>query len=82
LNYKPHPPDFPVKDWQLRINPDGTVEVSAIVLMDKLSSYAASHGVINDAIQQVLDTAKKFGLIQKEIPIYAKGIILTLAILS
>jgi hypothetical protein len=73
LNDKPHPADFPVKDWQVRYNPDGTAEISAVVLLDNASSYAASHGVSNDAIQQVLDAVKKFGVIEKEIPIYLKG---------
>ena len=73
LNEKPHPADFPVRDWQVRYNPDGTAEMSAVVLTDKLASYAESHGVANDTIQQVLDTVKKFGIIEKEIPIYLKG---------
>jgi hypothetical protein len=73
LNEKPVSPDFPVKDWQLRYNPDGTAEISAVVMLDKLSGYAASHGVSNEAIQQILDTISKFGVVQKEIPIYLKG---------
>jgi len=73
LNDKPHPADFPVKDWQVRYNPDGTAEISAVVLTSNLASYAQSHGVTSDTIQQVLDTVKKFGIVEKEIPIYLKG---------
>ncbi len=73
LNDKPHPEDFPVKDWQVRYNADGTAEISAVVLMDKLTGYAQSHGVTDDTIQTVLDTVKKFGIIEKQMPIYLKG---------
>jgi hypothetical protein len=73
LNDKPHAEDFPVKDWQVRYNPDGTAEMSAVVLLDKVSSYAKSHGVTDDTIQNVLDAVSKFGVLEKEIPVYLKG---------
>ena len=73
LNEKVHAPDFPVKDWQIRVNADGTVEVAAVILLDNVSGYATSHGVTSETVQQVLDTVKKFGVVQKEIPFYAKG---------
>jgi hypothetical protein len=73
LNEKPHPADFPVKDWQVRYNSDGTAEMSAVVLLNNISSYAESHGVTSGTIQKVLDTVKKFGVVEKEIPVYMKG---------
>jgi hypothetical protein len=73
LNEKPVSPDFPIKDCQLRYNPDGTAEVSAVVMLDKLSRYAASHGVSSETIQKILDAINRFGIIQNEIPVYLKG---------
>jgi hypothetical protein len=73
LNDKAHAPDFPVKDWQLRVNPDGTAEVSAVVMMDKINNYSTAHGINNGDLQQVLDIIKKAGIVEKEVPFYVKG---------
>jgi hypothetical protein len=73
LNDKPKSPDFPLKDWQVRYNPDGTAEVSAVVVIGKISSYATSHGVSDESLQQVFDTIKRLGVIENEMPIYMKG---------
>jgi hypothetical protein len=73
LNDKPHPIDFPFKDWQVRYNLDGTAEFSAVVLMDNVPGYAASHGFTSETINSILATVKKYGVVQKEIPVYLKG---------
>jgi len=70
LNEKAHEPDFPIKDWQLRINQDGTGEISAVIMTDKIDDYLASHG---GSSQAVLDTIKKAGIIENELPFYFKG---------
>jgi hypothetical protein len=44
-----------------------------VVIVDKLSSYAAYHGVSSETIQKVLDTVSKFGVVEKEVPLYLKG---------
>jgi hypothetical protein len=73
LNEKAHAPNFPLKDFQLRVNPDGTTEVAAVMMLDKFNDYATTRGASNEGIQQVMDTVKKAGIVSKEIPIYLKG---------
>ncbi len=73
MNDKAHSPNFPLKDMQLRVNPDGTAEVSGLLMMDKVNNYAASHGVSSQALQEALDTIKKAGAVGAEMPIYMKG---------
>ncbi len=73
LNDKTHDPNFPLKDFQLRVNPDGTAEVAAVLMMDNLDKYSAAHGVNSSSLQQALDTVKKAGIVAKEVPIYIKG---------
>ena len=73
LNDKTHAPNFPLKDFQLRVNPDGTAEVAAVLMMDNLDKYGTTHGVNTGSMKEVLDTVKKAGIIAKEVPIYIKG---------
>lgn len=73
MNDKVHAPDFPLKDFQLRLNNDGTAEISGLMMLDKLNNYATAHGGTDEGVQQALDTIKKTGVIEKEIPIYIKG---------
>jgi len=47
---------WPIKDVQLRVNNDGTAELSGVVMRDKLPGYGAAIGVP----QAVIDTVVKF----------------------
>ncbi len=73
LNDKTHAPNFPLKDFQMRVNPDGTAEVAAVMMIDKLDKYGTTHGINNGSLQTVLDSVKKAGIVAKEVPIYVKG---------
>jgi hypothetical protein len=73
MNDKAHAPNFPLKDMQLRINPDGTTEVSAVLMMDKVSTYATSHGVSGQALNDTMDQIKKAGGAVGDVPVYMKG---------
>jgi hypothetical protein len=73
LNDKVHAPNFPLKDFQLRVNTDGTTEIAAVMMLDKFNAYATTRGATNEGIQQVLDGIKKAGIVEKEIPVYMKG---------
>jgi hypothetical protein len=73
LNDKAHGPDFPISDWQLRVNPDGTAEISAVLNIADLDKYAAANGATSEGSQQLLDAVKKAGVITKEVSFYMKG---------
>jgi len=72
LNLKPYP-DKPVKDWQLRINDDNSVEISGLVNVEKIGNYATQYGVSADTVKQALDMVDKAGFLSEEVPVYAKG---------
>lgn len=67
LNTKPMSPNFPLKDFDLRINADKTIEVSSLLLVDRFSN---SKSIPND-VKTALDSVNKAGL--KEVPVYMKG---------
>ena len=64
---------FPIKDVQLKINSDGSVEASGILSVDKLKGYAEatkiSQGDIN-SISKILDDYK---IPRNPVPFYIKG---------
>ncbi len=68
LNYKKYSPNFPVKDWELRVNADKTLEVSSIVKIDK---FGNSDTLTDDRVKKVISDIGKAGL--KEVPVYVKG---------
>jgi hypothetical protein len=70
LNDKGRAPNFPVKDWQLRINSDGTSEISAIIMTDKIVDFTTSHGGNSQAVADIIN---KFGIVEKDLPVYVKG---------
>jgi len=67
LDTKPLNPNFAMKDFDLRVNPDKTVEVSSLLLVDKI----ASNKNIPSEVKTALESVNKTGL--KEVPIYMKG---------
>ena len=72
LNLKPRE-DVPFSDWQLRINSDNTVEISADIAIDQLANYATANGIASSDMQTVLDTINKVGAVEKQVPFYAEG---------
>ena len=49
---------YPASDVQVRINQDGTMEMTGILRLDRLENYVAALGVTGEQIQQVLSPAK------------------------
>jgi hypothetical protein len=60
---------YPVNDVQIKMNPDGTAEVSARLLTGRLLNYGKATGVPEYYMTNVLD---KIGLIPNP-PVYIKG---------
>ncbi len=60
----------PYKDIQVRFNEDGTVEMSAILLVDKAKEYARKRGYSEDQIDKA---AQYLDVLNNEVPIYGKG---------
>jgi hypothetical protein len=52
---------YPVSDAQVKINQDGTMEMSGVLRMDRLDNYVAATGATGEQVQQVLTTAKSLG---------------------
>lgn len=63
---------MPVTNTQLRINPDGTVEFSGLVLYNRIEGFVAREGAGQYSIEDVkkgMDYAK---LLSRDFPVYAK----------
>lgn len=58
---------YPVKDAQMKFNDDGTIELSAILLKDRLGAYAKATG------GNSVDTSSATKFIAGNPPIYIKG---------
>jgi len=67
LNTKPMSPNIPFKDYDLRINPDNSVEVSSLLEVEKIANNSQVPQEVKDALQSINDA----GL--KEVPVYMKG---------
>jgi hypothetical protein len=61
---------YPVSQAQLKINADGSAEVSALLHFDRLAGYAQATGMNYTAVETVL---KKFYLSPATMPIYLAG---------
>jgi hypothetical protein len=67
LNTKPMSSNIPFKDYDLRINPDNSVEASALLEVDKIVNNSQIPQEVKDALKSINDA----GL--KEVPVYMKG---------
>jgi hypothetical protein len=67
LNSKPMSPGIPFKDYDLRINPDNSVEVSSLLEVDIIANSNQVPQEVKDALKSVNEA----GL--KEVPVYLKG---------
>jgi hypothetical protein len=62
--------NYPLKNVQIRINSDGTVEGSAILVVSKLMPYAVALGYSES---QIKDAMNQYHIPQVEVPIYLMG---------
>ena len=62
--------NFPVKNVQIRVNPDNTLESSGIIVVAKAIPFAEGFGY---SASQVKEAIEKYKLPQIEIPYYIKG---------
>lgn len=61
---------YPISNTQVKFNPDGTGEVSATLLKDRIAGYTQAFGLTQEGLAIVMDKLK---LIPVNPPIYAKG---------
>lgn len=64
---------YPLKDCQMRINSDNTMEFSCLVLTDRFEGYARTVGISEDTQATILNQIKMAGILQKEIPYYVRA---------
>lgn len=62
--------NFPVKNVQITIAPDGTIQGSAILIVAKALPYAMAMGYSETQVREAMD---KFHLPPFEIPVYVSG---------
>lgn len=62
--------NYPVKNVQIRINPDGSIESSAILMVSKFMPYAMGLGYSESQIREAMD---KYKIPPVEVPVYIKG---------
>jgi hypothetical protein len=63
--------NFPLKNVQIKIHPDGTIESSAILIISKAMPYALGLGYSET---QIRDAMSKYSIPSFEVPIYIKGL--------
>jgi hypothetical protein len=68
-NYRPWK-NFPVKNMQIRINMDGTVEGSGILVVSKAIPYATALGYSEEQVKEAME---KYKIPSLEVPFYVKG---------
>jgi len=62
--------NYPVKNLQIKINPDGSLESSATLIIAKAMPYAMALGYSE---AQIKDAMEKYNIPPVEVPIYIKG---------
>ena len=62
--------NYPLKNVQIKIQPDGTIEGSAMLIIDKAMPYAMGLGYSE---AQIRDAMKKYSIPPFTVPIYVKG---------
>jgi hypothetical protein len=73
MNMHPKPGGYPVENWQVRFNQDGTTEVSGVFRWDQLGVYAQSKGYSAEEAEQVMEFIDKYIKLPKQMPFYVKG---------
>ena len=73
MNDYPKPESYPVENWQVRFNKDGTTEVSGVFRWDQLGLYAQSNGYSAEEAEQMMEFINKYIKLPKEMPFYVKG---------
>lgn len=63
--------NMPVKNTQLRINPDGTVEFSGNLQIDRIVGFLANTG-LNVSQNEIEQAMKYVGYVKTNLPVYAK----------
>jgi len=58
---------FPVSNVQVKINTDGSAQMSGLLNLDRFAGYAAATGVSYSDVKVVMD---KFGLLPQAVPFY------------
>lgn len=61
---------YPITDAQVRLNADGTAELSGLLRLDRVYGYAAATGIDAASVEQVLDKVK---IAVSAPPVYLKG---------
>jgi uncharacterized protein YpmS len=52
---------YPASNVQVKINQDGTMEMTGTLRLDRLDNYVAATGATGEQVQQILATAKTLG---------------------
>jgi hypothetical protein len=63
---------MPVTNTQLRINPDGTVEFSGLVLYNRIEGFVAREGAGQYSIEDIKKGMDYIKLLNKDFPVYTK----------
>ena len=63
----------PFTDVQVKIAPDGVLEASGIVHVDRLRAYAQATGVSQGDIDAIAKGVEKYRISQGSFPVYARG---------
>ena len=61
---------YPIKNVQVRIDKDGTIESSATLIVSRVMPFAVALGYSES---QIKDAMKKFSIPPFEVPVYVKG---------
>lgn len=64
---------FPIRDAQIRFNPDGSAEFSGILELEKLQDFVTALGVSEADYNEAVGRIENFSLLQKNLPFYIKG---------
>jgi len=62
--------NFPAKNVQIKINPDGSIESSGVIIISKAIPFAEGLGYSADQVKQAME---KYRLPKFEVPYYLKG---------
>jgi hypothetical protein len=66
-------PHFPFEDTQVKINKDGTVEVSSLLKVDKIDELLLAVGYDSETVDKAKNALDKAGILNKNPPIYFKA---------
>jgi hypothetical protein len=66
-------PHFPFEDSQLKINSDGTVEVSTLLKIEKVDEFLLAVGYDQETVSKAENALSKAGILSKRPPVYFKA---------